>query len=248
MPNHNYGVPNGVRDYIHTTLRKLQMPNHVTNILKINGTPNQVEEVRNFIRSEDDDGNIVEFDFDKIIPMPQELDIASNGTAMMVEDLKRLKKTKLSATWMGREVTDQMRKDAEPYLANLAKHGYVTWHDWCVDKWGTKWGAYSISVKADDTIQFETAWSAPLPIFEALAARFPEVEFVVEYADEDIGRNLGRLTYKKTLVERFVPGENRSKEAEAFAYRIKGYTQEMIDEIEQERRADENAKQQGAKA
>jgi len=223
------------------------MPNHVTNILKINGTPDQVEEVRNFIRGKDDDGNVVEFDFNKIIPMPEELNIASNGTAMMVEDLKRLKKTELPATWRGREVTQQMRKDAEPYLANLQKHGYVTWYDWCVDKWGTKWGAYKIGVKADDTIQFDTAWSTPLPIFEALAARFPDIEFIVEYADEDIGRNLGRLTYKKTLVDRFVPDENDSKNAEAFAYRIKGYTQEMIDEIEAERRADEEARQKEAR-
>lgn len=204
------------------------MPNHVTNVLQINGTPEQVKEVRDSIRGVD------AIDFDKLIPMPPELDIGCDGYAMFVEGLKRkgIQGIPDDAKIFGRSLTDEDRKNLEPYLANLKTFGYVTWYDWCRNKWGTKWSAYSIKVLENHIIKFDTAWNTPTPIYEALAARFPDIEFVVEYADEDIGRNLGRLTYKKVLKNHLSPGEDYSKEARMFAYQIKGYSQELIEECE----------------
>jgi hypothetical protein len=61
--------------------------------------------------------------------------------------------------------------------ANLEKHGYDTWYDFCVSKWGTKWDVDAYNpVEFDDqwdknnkiTFGFDSAWSPPLGVYEAL--------------------------------------------------------------------------------
>ena len=44
-------------------------------------------------------------------------------------------------------------------------------------------------------VYFETPWSAPFPIFQALAERFPDAVIECVYAGEDIG-NCGCLILK----------------------------------------------------
>lgn len=46
------------------------MPNHIVNILKVNGSDEQVKAVFSYMRT-----NRSEFDFNKIIPMPEDLNI-----------------------------------------------------------------------------------------------------------------------------------------------------------------------------
>jgi hypothetical protein len=45
-------------------------------------------------------------------------------------------------------------------------------------------------------MQFDTAWSHPFPVIEALSRKFPEHEIEVKYADEDFGHNLGHYKIK----------------------------------------------------
>ena len=40
-------------------------------------------------------------------------------------------------------------------------------------------------------MEFNTAWSVPLEIYEALAKMFPDVEISFDWADEDAGYNVG---------------------------------------------------------
>lgn len=76
----------------------------------------------------------------------------------------------------------------------------VCWSDWNRSKWGTKWNAYDQSIEpvAGDLckLQFDTAWSHPAPVMEAIAVlvgkQFPDEVLLVEYADEDFGSNVGR--------------------------------------------------------
>lgn len=67
-------------------------------------------------------------------------------------------------------------------------------YEWCCEHWGTKWNAYDISADSE-SIMFCTAWRTPWPIWAAIAERFPSLEFVVEWADEDRGRNCGIAIY-----------------------------------------------------
>lgn len=68
--------------------------------------------------------------------------------------------------------------------------GTICWYAWNVNNWGTKWNAYDSEV-TEGRVQFDTAWSHPYPVMKALAAKHPDVEFEVQYADEDLGSNLG---------------------------------------------------------
>lgn len=74
------------------------------------------------------------------------------------------------------------------------------WYSWNVNNWGTKWNAYSVE-RNEGEVKFETAWSHPYPVIEALSRRFPEVTFDVRYADEDRGANCGHYTIKDGVVE-----------------------------------------------
>ena len=59
----------------------------------------------------------------------------------------------------------------------IAKTGFADWYDWSIANWGTKWNAYDHQRLTDSAIYFETAWSAPTPVLEAMAAKFPEVDW-----------------------------------------------------------------------
>ena len=60
------------------------------------------------------------------------------------------------------------------------------WYRWSIQNWGTKWNsvcAEKSSTSAHNTVHFNTAWAPPVPVFEALAKRFPDHEFTI-YSDE----------------------------------------------------------------
>lgn len=63
--------------------------------------------------------------------------------------------------------------------------------DWARGNWGTKWNAYDVERPDETHVQFDTAWSHPVPVLEALSQKFPDTELHVKYADEDTGYNLG---------------------------------------------------------
>jgi len=58
---------------------------------------------------------------------------------------------------------------------NIEKYGAKDWYDFCVNRWGTKWDVdlYGpVEVEADGThlsFGFDSAWSPPIGIYEALA-------------------------------------------------------------------------------
>lgn len=62
------------------------------------------------------------------------------------------------------------------------------WYDWGISNWGTKWNAYELAISEDTperlVFNFDTAWSSPDPIFNALGKAFPELAITAEYFDE----------------------------------------------------------------
>jgi hypothetical protein len=97
------------------------------------------------------------FDFERIKPMPEDVK-ATSGKPLTMEEEQRTK---------GRN-----------------------WYDWCSSEagWGTKWNSYDNRIEAESDglfeCYFETAWSPPMPVFEALAEKYPELTIKVEYFDE----------------------------------------------------------------
>jgi len=182
------------------------MPNHVTNNLTIEGP--DVEKVIESLKGE---GRI---DFNKIVPMPERLHLNSNGTESEVERILSKIPKKYAGTPEKRqqyfkdniEVMLDLNPEYEPYIRNYILYGYTTWYPWALEYWGTKWNAYQINGWNGDTITFQTAWSMPEPIYIALSKKFPEHEFTVEFADEDIGTNCGRVVLKEgNYLEQYFP-------------------------------------------
>jgi hypothetical protein len=67
--------------------------------------------------------------------------------------------------------------------ANLEKHGYSTWYDFCVNEWGTKWDVGGDDYNsADDTdpnhtrMSFDSAWAPPIAAME----KFQDMGFKVK--------------------------------------------------------------------
>lgn len=53
------------------------------------------------------------------------------------------------------------------------------WEPWATENWGTTRNACDAYYSAANEVSFDTAWCEPIPVFEALAKRFPEHEMVV---------------------------------------------------------------------
>jgi hypothetical protein len=91
------------------------------------------------------------------------------------------------------------------------EEGVVCWYEWNRANWGTKWNGYSTTAdvryrgsEAEHAIQFQTAWSHPLPVIEALSRKFPDDVLLVHYADEDFGSNLGSYLIKNGQIDLLV--------------------------------------------
>ena len=136
------------------------MPNHVIHRLYIHGDNEQ--DVKSFIRGK------AAIDFDKIIPMPEELEDTPAPTPMETED------------------------DINKHHELMQKWGASNWYDWRLSNWDTKWNAYEVN-KYDNVVEFQTAWSTPYAIFVKLSELFPDVLVSVRYSDEDFGHNVGEF-------------------------------------------------------
>lgn len=190
------------------------MPNHITNVLEINaykhrGAPEGlIDQILDAVKGEKP------FDFNRLIPRPADLDITAGSvqdSALALDDDSKAM-SMLHWQWVVnagvRDITELRallrkqyaeRTEKEPgcptlddfairIRSNIDKHGHSDWYNWSCDHWGTKWNAYSaIAGKVDDTtavVHFETAWAPPMPVLDALAAKFPQADFRLIWCDE----------------------------------------------------------------
>ena len=86
-------------------------------------------------------------------------------------------------------------------------YGHTGWYTWRCDHWGTKWTADNVVVDRSSqtghgqepqaTVYCQTAWDCPALIVYALSEKYPELTFMLAYADEDIGSNCGFFSLKR---------------------------------------------------
>lgn len=66
---------------------------------------------------------------------------------------------------------DEVRLDAKR-AAMMAKYGYVSWYEWNIAHWGTKWDLCEPHIQRIDdntvVVTCETAWSPPVQAFETM--------------------------------------------------------------------------------
>lgn len=164
------------------------MPNWVKNRMFINGDDALVEIVLNTILNENE-----EVDFNKIIPMPSSLDVESSSKATLGYKIITHTGDKhdvFKFAKMTKEEQDKCIELGNIYKENLEKYGHTDWYGWRLDNWGTKWNACD-TFNDGTYVEFSTAWSAPLEIYNALAKMFPNIEISFDWADEDAGYNVG---------------------------------------------------------
>lgn len=103
--------------------------------------------------------------------------------------------------------------------------GIICWRDWSIKNWGTKWNGYQPEIEHNEDgtaqLRFETAWSHPVPVIEALSTMFPEAEIQVSYADEDLGYNLGKYEILNGARTELLEIEEGSNGANDFAAQLK---------------------------
>ena len=188
------------------------MPNYVKNIVTITATKEQLDNLLNEVKSEDSC-----FDFNKIIPMPKSLDIESGSRTQLSYDYHSYKRNKellpVLESYFKKYQEEIKDNDFEKFLEyllkekivdekyaktvyeNKEKYGHMDWYSWSLSNWGTKWNAIEPIIQ-DNIIEFNTAWSSPLPIIQKLATMFPKLNITHMWADEDIGNNTGIIEYE----------------------------------------------------
>lgn len=197
------------------------MPNHITNRLTIIGEETEVSRVLSEIKGSEDDRFI---DFNTFAPMPNELRNTTSPTRIISQEdydkqEERIAKDELTdiekSFGVSRGLTKRISAEYED------KFGADNWYDWSLNNWGTKWNAYDQSDNGDEIV-FCTAWSTPVNAMQLLSAKYPEIEFRIQYADEDFGHNVGEYHLMNGyIIHEYIP-KGGSKEALILAMDITG--------------------------
>jgi len=123
------------------------MANHCANRIEIQGEAKDVAVVKKFLQGKD-----TCFDFNNILPMPEELE----NTLVPVPDPETFKNRRLRKLY-----------------------GTDSWYDWKILHWGTKWNSFNGEIADMDdeylVYRFDTAWSPPTPVIEALREKFKDI-------------------------------------------------------------------------
>lgn len=224
------------------------LPNHITNQITFGTEPAALKAFQKMLRDVQMEGQpLGSFDFNKLLPMPKELNIESSSrTAQGLElvreyqntlDSLRRRKPFLSPVYYAEilqkheELHRKKRQDnpeiwalGEKAYSNLQRFGSSTWYEWCQQNWGTKWNAYQPCPLREnsDTMVFYTAWNSIPRLIEILSERYPEQTVSYRWADEDIGHNVGEFSMKAgKIIDINIP-EGGSREAYEMSAAITG--------------------------
>lgn len=89
------------------------------------------------------------------------------------------------------------------------------WYNFQSDKWGTKWDACEAQLEDESsthlTYRFDTAWSPPEPVFEAMVNQFPTLDFSFWWEEEQgFGAELSGSGGELTLTKEWNSPESHS--------------------------------------
>lgn len=153
------------------------MPNHCENDLYIRG--DDVAAVLALIGA---DQTPPKFDFNALMPYPEPFKTMDDEHEA-IPDLVGVQRddpeydARLTARM---EAVNAYREKWDTTSDGYNSGGF----EWCRRAWGTKWNAYDVARRDYDgrtCVTFQTAWGPPRPIILALAGRFPDVTFTLEY-------------------------------------------------------------------
>lgn len=231
------------------------MPNWVTNKLRLHGPEEEIERLKRFLIP---DGEDVDFNSIVTRPQDLNVPCLTGSvmksfialyllTLATKEAEKALKNDVVKDALVDRSYFEdnydmasrmisyakqEMKSPVEMgkmYYDNLVKHGHLTWYDWSISNWGTKWNACETKIEGN-TIIFETAWSGVTELMTKLSKLYPGVRLEYEYADEDFGYNCSRMTIVGgEIQERYSP-TGGTDAARNLSFEILGWAPEEEEE------------------
>ncbi|MFM0417405.1 DUF1281 family ferredoxin-like fold protein [Paraburkholderia aromaticivorans] len=191
------------------------MPNYCYNTINISGDTEQLKEFASrhlvFEHDERKDQPVTtadleygkylnaKLDCNTVIPLPEDLNIQANSlyedtrTKVQQEidrrlsnfanvDLSELDDTTRSYI----DDTNNMMKVWKKQRSNIKKYGFAHWYDFCCEKWGSKWGAFSAgAVLADGllVLDYDTAWCPIDGVVKKLIEMYPQFSFQCNYEE-----------------------------------------------------------------
>ncbi len=160
------------------------MPNWCENDLYVTGKMEDIAKFQEFAKSKTDDALLSANSF---IPYPEKFAVADE-------------KCKLN-----REILNALPRTLSINIGNIngwGTDGYnAGGYEWCIANWGTKWGLCDVQLVEEDmwsdneiqvTYFFNTAWSPPIPVIEAMGKKFYSLEFRLDYFEQGAAFN-GRM-------------------------------------------------------
>ena len=173
------------------------MPNYVKNTVTVqHKNPKEIMEAM--------DGDDGAFDFNNLVPMPDELkgiQCMSDGEGDVFYRTEDLEKAEIKDLAFA-DFTDDFpmpkiptpewvrenRLDEFTVKRLIKEHGAAYWYEWCIYNWGTKWPATEVTTDMKDNqlvYDFYTAWDAPFPVmrkfFEYAKDNAAQVKWEYQY-------------------------------------------------------------------
>ena len=138
------------------------MPNWVFSVLEITGPKDEVASIAE-----------IDFDFEKFLPIPADLDCG----------------------WPGKpDLTDSQKQ------ANLAIYGHESWYTWCIENWGTKWSPSEVTQTMSDDgktldATMNTPWGLPMQALSKLSQNHPNTIIRITDCEEEAGFFVGSCAW-----------------------------------------------------
>lgn len=169
------------------------MSNHVTQRMIFTGDPTAVRDALKFIKGVSGTAN-EHLDLNSIIPMPR---VVMRTAELATPEVAAQVQTKVDYHVLIERLA------AAQYQA-LRETGFLTWHDWCLEHWGTIHNVEDVKPVADKQgeLRFKSVGTPIVPALMALSNLFPIVKIELEYIDEGekfIGRSFianGEIEYR----------------------------------------------------
>ena len=153
------------------------MPNWVYTTMKVTGKPETVTKFFEDVKSDQKDefDNFIAVDFNKHVPMPEEI-----------------------------KNTTSPNRDEKLAEMLLKKYNASDWYDWSIKNWGTKWNAVDVGEvfggKNYVGVSFQTAWSFPESWAIRVSELYPELTFRF-YTEEESGLFRGKIIVKNGILD-----------------------------------------------